>query len=518
MEFDPAIVAGLPPEFVALVAGLVDRVEKLEAENATLHARVAELESENAALRAENAALKTENAELKRRLNMDSSNSSKPPSSDGLKKPSRPKGERTRAPSKRKAGHPGKTRTDFGPPDRVDKAVPESCPGCEADLTGKPAELFDRRQVAELVEKPFVVREIQQYRVLCDCGKMVEGQPPSDVLPGFSLGPRLTAFIGLLGQYANVTQNKMVTLFQEVFNLPICEGTINNANRQWLLPSLTAPVKELKESLPKLEHVHGDETGWRVDGVRHWAWVLATMSITFVFIAASRGAEVLKSLLGDAFTGLISCDFYNAYRAKDGVGGERTFCWAHLDREAKGVIQNGWGDTAEFGRALRRIINKGYIHWRGLMRRRISVETYQRLGERLKARMKKVVDKFEGKLVGEKPIALRKRLAENLDGYFNWYRFPGVPPDNSMAERAARPSVVKRKVAGGSRTQWGAEFTAYMQTVIGTCRKQGRPILDTLVECLLAYAHPGRAYPSLVPDDLKAKVALQTRRPTPASS
>ena len=462
MEFDPAIVAGVPPEFVALVAGLVDRVEKLEAENATLHARVAELESENAtlraensALRAENAALKAENAELKRRLNMDSSNSSKPPSSDGLMKPSRPKGERTRAPSKRKAGHPGKTRTDFGPPDRVDKAVPESCPGCEADLTGKPAELFDRRQVAELVEKPFEVREIQQYRVLCDCGKMVEGQPPSDVLPGFSLGPRLTAFIGLLGQYANVTQNKMVTLFQEVFNLPICEGTINNANRQWLLPSLTAPVKELKESLPKLEHVHGDETGWRVDGVRHWAWVLATMSITFVFIAATRGAEVLKGLLGDAFTGLIGCDFYNAYRAKGGVGGERTFCWAHLDREAKGVIQNGWGDTAEFGRALRRIINKGYIHWRGLRRRRISEEVYQRLGERLKTRMKAILDNFEGKLIGAKPTALRKRLAEYLDGYFNWYRFPGVPPDNSLAERAARPSVVKRKVSGGSRSKWG---------------------------------------------------------------
>ncbi|MBM3270146.1 MAG: hypothetical protein FJZ01_21130 [Candidatus Sericytochromatia bacterium] len=94
MEFDPAIVAGLPPEFVALVAGLVDRVEKLEAENAALRA-------ENETLRAENAALK---AEI--------------------------------------------------------KAVPESCPGCEADLTGKPAELFDRRQVAEFVEKPFEVREI----------------------------------------------------------------------------------------------------------------------------------------------------------------------------------------------------------------------------------------------------------------------------------------------------------------------------------------------------------------------
>ncbi|MBM3271568.1 MAG: transposase [Candidatus Sericytochromatia bacterium] len=59
--------------------------------------------------------------------------------------------------------------------------------------------------------------------------------------------------------------------------------------------------------------------------------------------------------------------------------------------------------------------------------------------------------------MGGKPIALRKRLAGHLDGYFNWYRFPGVPPDNSLAERAARSSVVERKVSGGNRSKWGAE-------------------------------------------------------------
>ncbi len=491
MEIRAELLASLPPE-----------VREILLEMA---ARIAALEAENASLRAENVALRAENAELKRRLNMNSSNSSKPPSTDGLKKPSRPKGERTRGPStsKGRKGHQGKTRTDFGPPDRVEPVVPETCPDCQRHLTG-PGELFDRQQVAELVLKPFEVTEYQYYRITCACGKTVEPPPPPNILPGFCLGPRLTGFIGVLGQYANVTQNKMVTLFQEVFNLPICEGTINNANRLWMSPALAAPVEELKESLPRLAHVHGDETGWRVDGIRHWAWILATASITFVFIAASRGAEVLKSLLGDAFTGLISCDFYNAYRAKNGVGGERTFCWAHLDREAKAVIENGSGETAEFGRALRYLINWGYIHWRGLMRGRIDKEVYQRLGERLKVVMKALLDEYDGKLEGKKPIALRNRLAENLDGYFNWYRFPGVPPDNSLAERAARPSVVKRKVSGGNRSQWGAQFTAYMQTVIGTCRKQGRPILDTLEACLLAYAHRDRPYPSLIPEELKA--------------
>ncbi len=476
-QLDPADLAGLPPKVVAFITALIERVEQLEAEN----------------------------AELKRRLNMNSSNSSKPPSTDGLKKPNLPKGERSRRASsgKGRKGHQGKTRTDFGPPDRVEPLVPRTCPDCQGPLTG-PAELFDQLQVAELVPKPFEVTEYQFFRVLCPCcGKKVEASPPPNILPGFCLGPRLTGFVGVLGQFANVTQNKMVTLFKEVFNLPICEGTINNANRRWNHPAVAPPVQELKESLPDLKHVHGDETGWRVDGIRHWAWILATASITFVSIAASRGAEVLKSLLGDTFTGLISCDFYNAYRAKDGVGGERTFCWAHLDREAKGVIENGMGDTAEFGRDLRWIINRGYLHWRGLMRGRIDKDVYQRLGERMKLLMEVVLDEYDGKVEGKKPMALHKRLVEHLDGYFNWYRFPGVPPDNSLAERAARPSVIKRKVSGGNRSQWGAKFTADMQTVIGTCRKQGRPILDTLEACLLAYAHGDRPYPTLVPADTK---------------
>jgi transposase len=477
VQLDPAELAELPPKFAALFTALMERVEKLESENAVL---------------------KAENAELKRRLGMNSTNSSKPPSTDSLTKPKKPERREGSAKRSGKRRREGRNRNDFGSPDRIEPVRPETCPDCRVQLSGDGV-LYDRRQVAELVEKPFIVTEFQMFRRICPCcGKQVEAPVPEGTLPGFSLGPRLVAFIGVLDHFGNVPHNKIETILHEGFNLPICEGTIDNANR-WLHAGLAAPVAELKEILPTLSHAHADETGWRVDGAKRWVWTVATENLTFIEVAASRGTKVLLGLLSGAFAGLISCDFWSAYRTKDGVGGERAYCWSHLDREAKGIIDNGRGKTAEFGRALRFVIHWGYIHWRGLKRGRITAEVFRQLGERLRQTTRETLAAYAGKLAGKKAKALHKRLVRHLEGYFNWYDQPGVSPDNNLAERAIRPVVVNRKVSGGNRSEWGGQLTSYMQTVLGTCRKQGRPILETLKAYLLAFAHPGLSYPSLIP-------------------
>lgn len=479
MEIRPELLAALPPEIAGLIRQMADRISVLEA-------RVVELEAEN--------------AELKRRLGMNSRNSSKPPSSDSMSKPNPPERREGSATQKGKRGRHGKNRTSFA---NVDETVPvraEACPDCGVGLAGEGV-LYDRRQVAELVEKPFMVTEYLYFRRVClCCGKTIDAPEPEGALPGFTLGPRMVAFIGLLDHFGNVTYNKIETILREGFGLPICAGTIDNANR-WLHAALAAPVAELKEILPKLGRVGMDETGWRIDGRKHWLWTVVNDELTYLHIAPSRGAKVVVGLLSQAFEGLISCDFWTAYRAADGVKGERSFCWSHLDREAKGIIDNATEEAldAEFGRDLRFLIHWGYIHWRGLKRGRISTEVFQLLGERLKNLAKRLVVDYDGELTGKKAIALRKRLADHLDGYFNWYNHPGVAPDNNAGERGVRPSVINRKVSGGNRSGWGAELTAFMQTVIGTCRKQGHQVLGSLQAYLTALAHPGTPFPSLVP-------------------
>lgn len=438
-----------------------------------------------------------ENANLKQRLGMNSKNSSKPPSSDPPNKPSaleKPTRSAKRGP---KAGHPGSTRSSFEAPDVTVDLRAEICPDCETALDGE-GTLTGTRAVAEMVERPVIVTEYRSWVRVCPCcGKRVEAPEPQGVLPGFSLGPRLIGFLGMLDHYGNVTSEKLATLMDEGFNLPICEGTLDKAN-QWLNASLAAPVAELQEILPALPHAHIDETGWSIDGERHWLWTIATPTLTFTVIRPSRGAGVLVELLTACYPGLISCDFWSAYRSKDGVAGSRAFCWAHLAREAQAQI-DGYHPTArELGRELKRLLSKGWLHYRGLMRGRIDVEVFQRLGERLKQRLLAILATYDLPLP-PKTEALRKRLLTHIDGYFEWYQHPGVPPDNNPGEQAIRPAVVNRKISGGNRSQWGAELTARMQTVLGTCRKQGREILDTLRAYLLALAHPGLTYPSLIP-------------------
>ncbi len=480
MEFDLAELGELPPKVAALITGLLQRVERLEA-------RVHELEAEN--------------AELRRRLGMNSSNSSKPPSTDSMSKPNKPERREGSSTRKGKSGRKGKTRPDFGAPDKIEQVRAVECPDCHISIPDQ-GTLSERRQIAELVLKPFEITEYQFFEVTCPCcGKLVAPPVAPGILPGFSLGPRMVAFIGMLDHHGNLTYNKIETILREGFNLPVCEGTIDSANR-WLHAALAAPVAELREILPKLAHVHMDETGWRINGAKRWLWTVANDDLTFLQISVSRGAKVVVGLLSQAFSGLISCDFWTAYRSKDGVGGERSFCWSHLDREAKGIIENSTGYTAKFGRDLRYLIHWGYIHWRGLRRGRISKKVFQILGERLKNVARHQIEASNGKLVGKKAIALRKRLADHLDSYFNWYQYPGVAPDNNAGERAVRPSVINRKISGGNRSDWGAELTANMQTVIGTCRKQGRQVMETLQAYLIALAQPGNTYPSLVPETL----------------
>lgn len=251
MEISPELARTLPAEVLKLIQDLVARVAALEAEN---------------------AALRAENADLKRRLGMNSSNSSKPPSSDALTKPNPP--ERDSKPKPR-GGRPGKTRHDFGKPDKTSELRATHCPDCDVALESD-GKLVDRRQVAELIEKPFEITEYLAFEQTCPCcGKVIAPPIPTDVLVGFSLGPNMIAFIGLLDHFGNIRQAKMATILREGFNLPISEGTLANANR-WLHAALAAPVAELKEILPAQSHVHGDETGWSIDGFKHWVWTVST--------------------------------------------------------------------------------------------------------------------------------------------------------------------------------------------------------------------------------------------------
>src|SRR5271154_5997648 len=99
-------------------------------------ALIAELRTQNAALMAQVAALTARVAELERQLGLNSGNSGKPPSSDGLKKPSRVGNLRERSGKKTggQPGHAGKTLRFSATPDVTVDHFPVACTGCGAAL------------------------------------------------------------------------------------------------------------------------------------------------------------------------------------------------------------------------------------------------------------------------------------------------------------------------------------------------------------------------------------------------
>ncbi|WP_091192037.1 DUF6444 domain-containing protein [Micromonospora narathiwatensis] len=148
---------------------IVELLERL----ARLEARIGELERDNAGLRRENAVLRAENADLRARLGQDSSNSSRPPSSDGLVKPT-PKSLRERPGGQ--PGHEGRTLRQVADPHERVEHEPAGCGGCGAGLAGAPVTGVAVRQVFDL---PDIGVRVVEHRIVsrrCGCGRVRIGQ------------------------------------------------------------------------------------------------------------------------------------------------------------------------------------------------------------------------------------------------------------------------------------------------------------------------------------------------------
>lgn len=117
--------------------------------------------------------------ELEARCNQNSSNSSKPPSSDGLSKPA-PKSMRERTGKKRggQKGREGKGLKIEREPDMVVVVEPVNCPECGSDLSEMPKFPLNVKYVYDVrIETKLIKYEIKEA-VCVNCGARVAEMPP----------------------------------------------------------------------------------------------------------------------------------------------------------------------------------------------------------------------------------------------------------------------------------------------------------------------------------------------------
>ena len=446
--------------------------------------------------------LQAEIARLKEILNIDSKTSSKPPSGDLLKKSEKnqPQADGESEKPKRKPGgqpgHKGKTRIGFGRVDRIEILRPQVCPHCGSTHFFDEPVHVETQQVAQLVECPIEIVEYQRQTHECErCGCTETASWSNDIIPGQDLGIQLQGLVGWLGNYAHVPYAKIREFLLELGQIDIGEGTLVATNER-VASAIELPVEQLgawvKNSQP---NIHVDETPWSVKGIKEWLWVIANPQFCLFHAADTRSRAELEQILGTEYRGVLSSDDFSVYNGYRVVAQQK--CLAHIRRHFLRLIQQPGKDNSTIGNVFVDLIDDAFQNYSRFQDLGDSAE-YTIWANEFKSRLHNALDKWIP-AAGATALNLLSKLRDQFDKWWYFLDHPEVPPDNNLAERSLRLAVTKRKVSGGSRSLSRFEDTANLLTVVQTCRRQGRSVIDFFASALCAHVGHTGAFPSLVP-------------------
>lgn len=435
------------------------------------------------------AVLQARIAELERRLGLNSGNSGKPPSSDGLHKPPRTSSTRERSGKKPggQKGHPGETLRQSESVDATIDHFPARCAGCGAVLGEAMAIGHSARQVHDLPEpQPLIVTEHRAHLCRCvGCGGETRAAFPDGVSGPVQYGARIRAAVIYLQNHQLLPEKRLVTLMADLFGVKLATATLANVSRNYA-ESLRGFVEAVRDHVASAPVKHMDETGFRIGGKTQWLHVASTSLLTWYRVSPKRGS------LMDDVSGIVVHDHWKPYYTLPGV--QHGLCNAHHARELKGLIEiekEAW--SSKMWRLLRVA-----CHATNLAR-----EASTTLKPRLVALITRRYDSFvaEGLAFHEAQPALTKtkrrgrpprRVGHNLlrrlcvfkADVLRFLTDPRVPFTNNLAERDLRMMKVRQKISGGFRSEDGAGDFAIIRSVLSTARKQGWNMLQTLM------AHP----------------------------
>lgn len=469
--------------YIRHIAELQEQLKQRDERIATLEKQVAKLIKANAELTDKVA-----------KLSKNSSNSSKPPSSDIVKPSRKKKGNGSR----NIGGQPGHTKHERTPfvTDEIDDFqihTLDACPDCggklkEVEGSGKIV------QQVEIVKKPIT---IEQHTGLCywceHCQKFHYAPMPAHIEKGQLIGPRLTATIAYMKGGCHCSFSTIRKFLRDVVGITISRGQLNK-----LIQKASAAFEwaynELLEQLPSETKLNVDETGHKENKNRFWTWCFRADAFTVFKIVDSRGSKVLIDVLGEAFAGVIGCDYYSAYRKymKD-FDVLVQFCIAHLIRELKYLAGLSDKATADYGQRL-------------LDEMRAMFSIFHKAEELTASDFSNAMEESRKAFLDIALIDVPdSRQAQNLanrfrkhgEAYFQFITTPGIEPTNNLAEQAIRFVVIDRTITQGTRSVKGRLWSERIWTVLATCASQGRNAFDFICQSIQAH-FSDQPFPSLL--------------------
>ena len=445
------------------------------------------LRDQNAAQQTRIAQLEARIAELERQLGLNSGNSGKPPSSDGLKKPVRVSSLRERSGKKTggQNGHPGETLRRSETPDATIDHFPQTCAGCGKALSAAMATDHIARQVFDLPEpQPLIVTEHRAHRCCCAaCGTHTRANFPEGVKAPVQYGARIAAFVVYLLHYQMLPEKRLAELMADLFGVRLTTATIAAMGRACAV-RFQGFVTAVRDLVAAAAVKHLDETGLRIGGKTQWLHIASTILLTFYRVSPKRGS------MPENLTGIAVHDHWKPYYTLTGI--LHALCNAHHLRELKALVEI---EKEDWARKMQRMLRRA-CHAANLAR-----QLGRPLPSRLIASFERCYDAIltEGLAFHTAQPTLRRagptgrgrkprrvghnlllRLSVRKPDVLRFLSDLTVPFTNNIAERDGRMMKLRQKISGGFRSIAGAADFSVVRSLLSTAKKQGWNMLQTL--------------------------------------
>jgi transposase len=427
---------------------------------------------------------------LEDKLSKNSSNSHKPPSSDGLRKKTK-RTKSLRKKSRRKQGgqkgHKGTTLEFSDNPDKFEYHQVSTCPDCNISLENEKAVSEESRQVIDIEPIKFkTVEHVIETKHCPCCGKIVNARFPDYMSKKVQYGPEIKSIIVYLSQYQLLPYERISELINDIFGKNISCGTLFNTNKQ-CYNKLEETEKRIFENLLNAKINHFDETGIRCEANTMWLHTITNELLTYYYCHQKRGGIAMDDIgfLKD-YKGIAVHDFFKSYL---NYLCEHAFCNAHILRELIFTFERfeqKWAKNLidlllEIKTEVEKSKSKG--------RRRFYLSKIHRYEKKYK----KIVNKG----LKENPEIIKRTTkrgriqqtpARNLLLRLYHYRKEilsfmydfDIPFDNNLAERTLRMTKVQQKISGCFRSIEGARIFCRIRGFISTAKKRSYNILDAI--------------------------------------
>jgi transposase len=424
---------------------------------------------------------------LEDRFGQNSSNSSKPPSTDWPLK-LRSLREKSDKPPGGQKGHKGHNLKMAEVPNYTEVHKVSNCSNCGSSLDDTIPDGYKKRQVFDLPPIKVEVTEHRTEKKICPhCGHNNEASFPEGVSQPTQYGPRIKSILTYLSQYQLLPYERTSELFSDLFSIELSAGTIVNTNRV-CFEALKSVEDKIKQQITASPVVHFDETGMYTEEDRWWLHAASTDKLTYYACHPRRGKVATDEInILPNFYGVAVHDGWNTYFK---YGCSHALCNAHHLRDLKAVKEcydQKWApDMALLLLEIKKAVDIKRItassleqdridgfkkRYDKIIKRGIAQNPPAKVREGPKKRGRTGKSKAENLL-----FRLKERWKETL--YF-MYDF-GVPFDNSQSERDIRMVKVQQKISGTFRSVNGAKTFCRIRGYISTARKNSLSVIDAI--------------------------------------